>query len=216
MKKFLLSFSVALATMFGMNAQTTLNVNDATDIVGPFVEETLKEDGSVQAAAHYQPLESLVIDGYLFEFSTTNTNASSQPAYYFATSTNTNQQKTIRIYNGTSMTITAPDGALMKNIDFKGSNLGSNGNFTVDAGTWVTDNNANWTGSTNSFTVTANTTWRFSELTITTDKTSSGIDEVFEDVNPIYYNMQGVQVENPENGIFIKKVGTRISKVIIR
>lgn len=30
-----------------------------------------------------------------------------------------------------------------------------------------------------------------------------------------YYNLQGVKVANPENGIFIKKQGNKVSKVIL-
>ena len=46
---------------------------------------------------------------------------------------------------------------------------------------------------------------------------SSGIEEVGVDANvPVeYYNLQGVKVANPENGIFIKKQGGRTSKVVL-
>ena len=30
-----------------------------------------------------------------------------------------------------------------------------------------------------------------------------------------YYNLQGVKVENPSNGIFIKKQGTKATKVVL-
>lgn len=32
---------------------------------------------------------------------------------------------------------------------------------------------------------------------------------------PVYYNLQGISVANPSNGIFIKKVGNKVSKVIL-
>ena len=46
---------------------------------------------------------------------------------------------------------------------------------------------------------------------------TSGIEEVGVDANaPVeYYNLQGVKVANPENGIFIKKQGGRTSKVVL-
>ncbi|MCH5221037.1 MAG: choice-of-anchor J domain-containing protein [Muribaculaceae bacterium] len=147
---------------------TALNVNDAEDIVGTFNEEKLKDDGSVQQAANYQPLQSFMLGGYTFEFSTTSTTASQMPAYYYATSTNANQQKTVRIYSGTTMKITAPEGVNMTKVEFTGSNLGNNAAFTVDKGSWTTQNNAVWTGSANSFSVTANATWRMSELVVYT------------------------------------------------
>ena len=41
--------------------------------------------------------------------------------------------------------------------------------------------------------------------------------ETIEDANaPVeYYNLQGVKVENPSNGIFIKKQGSKTTKVIL-
>ena len=45
----------------------------------------------------------------------------------------------------------------------------------------------------------------------------TAVDNVNTDANaPVeYYNLQGVKVENPENGIFIKKQGSRTSKVVL-
>lgn len=46
----------------------------------------------------------------------------------------------------------------------------------------------------------------------------TGIDSIENDnLAPVeYYNMQGVKVANPENGIFIKKQGKTTSKVVVR
>ena len=46
---------------------------------------------------------------------------------------------------------------------------------------------------------------------------SSAIEKIGTDVNaPVeYYNLQGVKVANPENGIFIKKQGSRTTKVVL-
>ena len=50
-----------------------------------------------------------------------------------------------------------------------------------------------------------------------TIKDASGINDVTIDENaPVeYYNLQGVKVENPENGIFIKRQGSKATKVIL-
>lgn len=40
--------------------------------------------------------------------------------------------------------------------------------------------------------------------------------EMDSDVAPVYYNLQGVRVENPENGLYIVKRGNKVSKTIIR
>lgn len=43
-----------------------------------------------------------------------------------------------------------------------------------------------------------------------------GIDTDDVDVAPVYYNLQGIAVANPSNGIFIKKAGNKITKVILK
>lgn len=168
MKKVLLTLAAGLMA-FGASAAVELNVDDATNIQGTHVDEVMKEDGTgVKAAEHYQPLQSFELGGYTFTFTSTSENEGQQPAYYYATSTSSNQQKTVRIYNGTTVTITAPAGVNMTGIAFTGSNLGKNAQFTVSTGTITTENNAVWKGSANSFSLTTNATWRFSKLAITT------------------------------------------------
>lgn len=154
------------------NAETIeLNVNDATGFDGTLVEETFKEDGSVQAAKHYQPINSFNLGGFDFKFSTTSTSESSAPAYYWSTSTTAadKQQQTIRLYSGTTMTITAPEGVNITNVEFTGSNAGKNLAVTATPGTFALNgNNGTWTGSANSFSLTVSATWRVSKLVITT------------------------------------------------
>ncbi|MBE6311222.1 MAG: hypothetical protein E7080_09260 [Bacteroidales bacterium] len=54
-------------------------------------------------------------------------------------------------------------------------------------------------------------------LTLKGTKSASAIDVIEVDANaPVeYYNLQGVKVANPENGIFIKKQGNKATKVIL-
>lgn len=165
MKKLLLS--IFLPSAFGLaNAQTELNVNDATDIKGTLVEETYNDKGAVSAAKHYQPLESFVLGGYSFSFSSSE---KTKPAYYYATSTSTNQQCTVRIYNGTTMSITAPADENMVKIEFTGSNVGDGLTFDCNNGSVTLDgSNATWTGSTAELSVTVNASYRISKLVITT------------------------------------------------
>lgn len=157
------------ATGFASAETIELNVNDATGFDGTLVEETFKEDGSVQAAKHYQPINSFNLGGFDFAFSTTNEN--NAPAYYWSPSTTAadKQQQTIRLYNGTTMTITAPEGVNMTKVEFTGSNLGKNPAFTVNSGNFaLSGNNGTWTGSASSFSLTVNASWRVSKLVITT------------------------------------------------
>ncbi len=50
------------------------------------------------------------------------------------------------------------------------------------------------------------------------DVSTAGVDDVINDENgkTIYYNLQGQRVNNPENGIFIRRQGGKTSKVVIR
>lgn len=47
---------------------------------------------------------------------------------------------------------------------------------------------------------------------------SSGLQDIEADENaPVeYYNLQGVKVENPESGIYIRRQGSKVEKVVIR
>ena len=53
-------------------------------------------------------------------------------------------------------------------------------------------------------------------MTLTINGEVTGIDEVGVDAGEaVYYNLQGVKVANPENGIFIKKQAGKTTKVIL-
>lgn len=139
MKKLLLS-ALCMAGVASMAnaADTTLDVNNATNFDGTLVEEVPAEGGSNGQAKHYQPLNSLEIDGYKFAF--TKGEASTDPAYYWSMSTSKNQQQTIRVYGksdaaGNTMTITAPEGVTFGSIDFSGSNGKANGVVEASVGT---------------------------------------------------------------------------------
>lgn len=60
-------------------------------------------------------------------------------------------------------------------------------------------------------------TWEIKEFVVTGDKSQGVADvEVVEDAPAVYYNLQGVRVENPENGLYIKVQGKKSSKVYIK
>ena len=42
------------------------------------------------------------------------------------------------------------------------------------------------------------------------------ISEEGEVVAPVYYNLQGVRVNNPENGLFIQVKGSKATKVLVK
>ena len=160
MKKLLLS-ALCMAGVASMAnaADTTLDVNNATNFDGTLVDEKPAEGTSNGQAKHYQPLNSLEIDGYKFSF--TKGEASTEPAYYWSMSTAETQQQTIRVYGkdnaaGNTMTITAPDGVTFGEIDFTGSNGKAKGVVEASVGT-ATMSSASamtWTNETAVSTVT--------------------------------------------------------------
>ncbi len=48
--------------------------------------------------------------------------------------------------------------------------------------------------------------------------TVSAIDDIEADNNAVveYYTIQGVRVDNPSNGLYIKKQGNKVSKVVVK
>ena len=174
-----------------------VNVNDATDLKGTTVEETYKEDGSVQAAKHVQPLESLVLDGYTYTFAKGGEKAS-EPAYYWATSTNTKQQATIRLYNTNTMTITAPAGKTFKSIAFKGTNGTANKEVgaSVGSASMPSKTEVNWSSDNevSSVTLTFNCSYRIETVTISADASSQEPSTETKCANP-YFSQYGGEVE---------------------
>ena len=55
------------------------------------------------------------------------------------------------------------------------------------------------------------------EITYTTGGSTS-VDEIAADENaPVeYFNLQGVRVANPENGLYIRQQGTNVQKVLVK
>lgn len=142
----------------------TLSAADAYDFQGTFVPETPKSDSSNGQAAHWQPLESLKIGDYKFTFSTTGT---TQPAWYDIMSTATSGDKSIRVYNGSSMTIAAPAGSTLTEIIITGSNGAASLKPTANTGTVsYSNNNLTWKGSGSSVKFTFNGTYRVISLKV--------------------------------------------------
>ncbi|MDE6007444.1 MAG: hypothetical protein K2G67_07820 [Muribaculaceae bacterium] len=58
--------------------------------------------------------------------------------------------------------------------------------------------------------------WELKNFILSGNKSGSGVASVDfeENAAPVYYNLQGVRVANPENGIFIVVKGSKVSKVV--
>lgn len=78
-----------------------------------------------------------------------------------------------------------------------------------------------WTGDTNEFVIRPNSGTskqvRFAKIAVTYTG-GAGVNDIVMDENaPVeYFNMQGVKVANPENGIYIKRQGSKVTKAIVK
>lgn len=169
MKKILLTMAALAAFSFANAYTVELNMNDVADDAltgGEWTEETKKEDGSIQNAKNYQPVGSFKLGDYTFSCTKTDEKASN-PAFYYATSTNANQDKTLRMYKNNTLTITAPAGIIFSKIEFKGSK-GSATGYTADKGSFTSASSSAQTWSynegTNSVTITYANNFRIQSL----------------------------------------------------
>lgn len=207
MKKLLLSalFFAGVASMASA-ADTTLDVNNATNFQGTLVEErpagTTSESDKGEAK-HYSPIESLEIDGYKFSF--TKGETSSNPAYYWSMSTAANQQQTIRLYgkadkSGNTMTITAPSGVTFGTIEFTGSNGAANGvvEATVGACEMPSKTAMTWKNATavNTVTLTFKQNFRITKMVV---KSEGGVVEPPVEPTEVTF----VKASTIENGTYV-------------
>lgn len=61
-------------------------------------------------------------------------------------------------------------------------------------------------------------TWELNSILVSGEKNTNSVDaiQIEENDAPVeYYNLQGVRVANPENGLYIKRQGDKVSKVIL-
>ena len=66
------------------------------------------------------------------------------------------------------------------------------------------------------FVASYNGTAQFQPTVVALDEIATGIEEVAAENAPVeYFNLQGIKVANPENGIFIKKQGAKATKVVL-
>ena len=60
-------------------------------------------------------------------------------------------------------------------------------------------------------------TWEVQGISVAAENSQSGIVEIEAAEGAVeYYNLQGVRVENPSNGLYIRKQGNQVTKVIVK
>lgn len=176
MKKLLLSLAGALLLAPAAMADTvSINANDATDIQGTDIPEKAAEGSSNGEARHIQPLQSLHLGDYTLTFE--KGTASTDCAYYYYMSTNETGQCTVRLYGGNKMTFAAPEGQVVTQIQFNGSNAKKMNEITLSTGAiygvdseeapTATANKFVWKGEANSIDFTFAGTYRIQSIDVT-------------------------------------------------
>ncbi len=133
----------------------------------------------------------------------------------------------IRVYAGGKIIVSAEGGLAIKTIQFTGATLYRiqyNGTAICESGitdvTWTNPaalQRAAATADTVEFDVVGGRT-DVKTITVTTSGVYDSVDEITVDENaPVeYYNLQGVRVANPENGLYIRRQGSKVTKVLIK
>lgn len=141
---------------------------------------------------------------------------------------NSNGNTTMRIYKSSSMTITAPDNYYVTKVEFTPGSDKGNWDLQMASGEKGTFTDKVWTATADDkvssvkFEVPAGGTNTYiSTITVECTKipsVPSGVSdmETTDENAPVeYYNLQGLRVLNPENGIYIRRQGSKVTKVII-
>ena len=82
---------------------------------------------------------------------------------------------------------------------------------STDDRQWSVDANGDYTVTVNTIDNTISIERDNGQITGIENETMTNVD----DTTPVYYNLQGSQVANPSNGVFIKVAGNKVSKVIL-
>ena len=135
----------------------------------------------------------------------------------------------LRTYNGSTITVTVAENLTIEHIEFTSATdksylaniayKGTLGSYSTSTGIWSRGAvNALAAEDRESVTFNISATTRLNAIKVTTAGTPTGVEDVTVDENaPVeYYNLQGVRVANPENGIYIRRQGSKVSKVLVK
>ncbi len=136
----------------------------------------------------------------------------------------TSSSTQLRTYIGGTITITAPAGCSLTEVVLTGDKV----YYTASTGSL---SNGVWKPATaestqlraasdvTSLVLTTDSNSQVDKISVTTQANAqTGVDSItVDDENaPVeYYNLQGIRVENPANGIFIRRCGTTVTKVAL-
>ena len=175
-----------------------------------------------KAEAEKNPAEnkSFVVDDVIFTngviyVKATNGGGNPDKLYYAASA----DAWTFRVYKKNTLTIGSNDAANpVVRIDFGFNNSTSAKQVSTTTGTY-TQADCAWEGEASEVNFAIAGTVQIKTLTVTAKSNVGGVEDVTisEENAPVeYFNLQGVKVANPENGLYIVRQGSKVSKVIIK
>lgn len=159
-------------TYAGATASYTLTVYDPnkTDVTFDF---------STMGYANAEVVNHVEKDGITLEL-TKGSSDNSTPKYYTG-------NNTLRFYNGGTLTVTAPTGKAITQIEFTLEKGGKSISANRGTGTYTTDKDYTWTGNSTSVVFTANATIQMKELVISyTDVSDDSYDYALSDESDTY------------------------------
>lgn len=147
------------------------------------------------------------------------TGTGTAPRLYYQTK---NEAWSYRIYKNSTLTISCSDSQSLVSIVFDtqtSSYATALGNATFSTGAYNKDEKTlNLGDGVKSVTITPGATIGFNGIAVNYSGTSAVSDIAVEEAEgeAVYYNLQGVRVANPENGLYIRVQGKKAVKVLVR
>ena len=130
-----------------------------------------------------------------------------------------NNGNNLRVYTGATMTISIGSEYILSKITFTGTLACSTKTGTLTGKVWTaTETAARAAAKIQEVVFNCTGTNKITKIEVEFASASTGIEAIeAEDAAPaVYYNLQGVRVENPANGLYIRVNGKKAEKVFIR
>ena len=130
-----------------------------------------------------------------------------------------NNGNNLRVYTGATMTISIGSAYTLSKITFTGDLACTTETGTLTGKVWTaTETAARAAAKIQEVVFNCNGTNKITSIEVEFASAPTGIEAIeAEDAAPaVYYNLQGVRVENPANGLYIRVNGKKAEKVFIR
>ena len=130
-----------------------------------------------------------------------------------------NNGNNLRVYTGATMTISIGSAYTLSKITFTGDLACTTETGTLTGKVWTaTETAARAAAKIQEVVFNCNGTNKITKIEVEFASAPTGIEAIeAEDAAPaVYYNLQGVRVENPANGLYIRVNGKKAEKVFIR